>query len=208
MWLVMLMLIRARPNRLQRAIPISAFPFTVVLLLQAVAIASGNTVGVISTNDSGAGSLRQALSDAENGDTIVFAPGVTGMITLTSGELTVGKSLAIFNANASLLTVSGNNASGVFSISNVVACISGLTIANGSVPYFGGGIANHGSLNLSDCVIKNNFAGTAGDGRGQGGGVFTDGPLLNVNRCAFSSNTAAGNGGAIQSTSIDRKSVV
>ena len=46
-----------------------------------------NVITVTNTNDSGFGSLRQALADANNGDTINFA--VTGTIGLTSGELLV-----------------------------------------------------------------------------------------------------------------------
>ena len=55
-------------------------------------------------------------------------------VTLTSGQLVINKSLTIQGPGANLLTVSGNNASRVFSISagafNVT--LSGLTIANAS----------------------------------------------------------------------------
>ena len=62
-----------------------------VLLLCAMAMqAQAATITVINTNDSGPGSLRQALVDANDGDTIDFA--VTGTIGLTSGELLVIKS--------------------------------------------------------------------------------------------------------------------
>lgn len=49
-----------------------------------------NTITVTNTNDSGPGSLRQALADAGQGDAIDFA--VTGTIGLTSGELLVAAS--------------------------------------------------------------------------------------------------------------------
>ena len=42
-------------------------------LFCAIAIsAHATTIIVINTNDSGPGSLRQAIADAQNGDTIVF----------------------------------------------------------------------------------------------------------------------------------------
>jgi hypothetical protein len=48
------------------------------------------TITVTNTSDNGAGSLRQAIANAHDGDTIDF--GVTGTITLTTGELLVDKS--------------------------------------------------------------------------------------------------------------------
>ncbi len=51
------------------------------------------TITVINTNDSGPGSLRQALVDANDGDTIAFA--VTGTIVLTSGGFVVDKEVTI-----------------------------------------------------------------------------------------------------------------
>jgi hypothetical protein len=62
-----------------------------LVLLCAVAIpARATTITIANTNDSGPGSLRQALADANDGDTI-DATGVSGVIALTSGELLVDK---------------------------------------------------------------------------------------------------------------------
>jgi hypothetical protein len=51
------------------------------------------TITVINTNDSGPGSLRQALAIANDGDTISFA--VNGTIGLTSGGLLINKNVTI-----------------------------------------------------------------------------------------------------------------
>ena len=60
------------------------------------------TIMVTNTNDNGPGSLRQALADANDGDTI-DATGVSGTITLTSGQLLVDKSVTINGAGADVL---------------------------------------------------------------------------------------------------------
>jgi hypothetical protein len=59
-----------------------------------------STLTVMNTNDSGAGSLRQAVLDANSNaaavNTIDFAPSLAGKtIKLTSGELDITKSLNI-----------------------------------------------------------------------------------------------------------------
>ena len=101
-----------------------------VLLLCAVAIpAHAATITVTNTNDSGLGSLRQALHDANDGDTITFA--VTGTIALTSGGLPVNKSLTISGPGKDQLSIDGNQALLVFGIfPDKTAAISGLTIRN------------------------------------------------------------------------------
>jgi len=56
-------------------------------LLCAVAIpAYAATITVINTNDSGPGSLRQAVGSAQNGDTIVFDLELPATILLTSDQ--------------------------------------------------------------------------------------------------------------------------
>jgi cell division septation protein DedD len=128
------------------------------------------TITVINTNDSGPGSLRQALSDANNGDTIDFDSSLKGQtITLTSGQLLVNRSVTISGLGANNLTVDGNAKDRVFLINpaNTVT-ISGLTIMNGSTSGGGGGIRNdHATLTVSDCAISGNSA--------NGGGVYNNG---------------------------------
>jgi len=70
---------------------------------------------VLNNNDIGTGSLRQAIADAASGDTINFDPSVTGTILLAS-TLDIANNLTINGLGASILSVSGNNACGVFNI--------------------------------------------------------------------------------------------
>jgi len=79
-----------------------------VSLLCAVAIAAhADTITVTNTNDSGPGSLRQALVDANNGDMINFDAALKGQtVTLTTAELVINKNIAISGLGANLLAVS------------------------------------------------------------------------------------------------------
>ncbi|MEP6662570.1 MAG: choice-of-anchor Q domain-containing protein [Verrucomicrobiota bacterium] len=197
-----------------KLIPRKTFIFTALGLLCFGAMldsVSAATITVLNTNDSGAGSLRQAITAAAvTNDVIVFAPGVTGTITLTSGELFFTKSLTITGPGATNLTISGNNASRVFSVSSGVISISGLRIANGFVSgnpnslNAGAGILNYSArLTVRNCEIVNNVhAGGPNTSPGQGGGVFhisggdaiTGGRLL-LQNCLFSGNMALGGSG-------------
>lgn len=160
----------------------------------------GATVTVTTINDSGAGSLRQALAGANDGDTINFDPSLNGQtITLTSGELLVNKSVIISGPGANMLAADANHASRVFHIaSGTDVTVSGLTITNGSAPppdYFGGGIYNnHAILTLNNCTISGGVAVP-----GFGGGIYNDAyagsATLTINNCTISGNSAWPGGG-------------
>ena len=87
------------------------------LLLQALEDrTTPTTFTVTNTNDSGAGSLRQALSDANGAlgvDSITFS-GVSGTITLTSGELSISDPVTITGPGAGVLSISGNKLNRLF----------------------------------------------------------------------------------------------
>src|SRR5690606_22258042 len=116
---------------------------------------------VYNTNDSGSGSLRQAILNANtnpDANTITFADNLEGeTITLTSGELIISEDLTI-DADGQNITVSGNNSSRVFLInSGTTVEMLGLTISGGNITgsggriYFGGGIYNDsGTLTLTN----------------------------------------------------------
>jgi len=103
----------------------------VVLLCLPPVTARADIVTVTNTNDSGPGSLRQALSVANDGDTIDFA--VNGTITLTSGELLVNDSITISGPGTANLAVDGNTDGRVFHVApGRAVTISALTIRNGN----------------------------------------------------------------------------
>jgi hypothetical protein len=149
------------------------------------------TLTVINTNDSGAGSLRQAIADAAAGDTIDFAAGLSGQtITLTTGELFVAKNLTI-TGPAGGITVDGNNASRVFDISAGTVKMSDLTVASGNGANLGGGILNYGSLTLTNSTISGNTTAIIG------GGIFNSGSTLILTNSTVSGNSAGEGGGGI-----------
>src|SRR3954447_12626606 len=79
--------------------------------------AEAATFTVTNTNDAGAGSLRDAIDQANlavGADSITFAPTVTGTIQLTTGELAIVDSVNIVGPGASKLTVNGGGANRVF----------------------------------------------------------------------------------------------
>ena len=79
----------------------------VALLLYAVAIpAHATTITVTNTNDSGPGSLCQALADANDHDTVDFDPSLNGQfITATSSEFVIDKNITISGPGPDFLSV-------------------------------------------------------------------------------------------------------
>src|SRR5260370_9103530 len=72
------------------------------------------TITVNNTNDSGPGSLRQALFAAVSGDMINFS--VIGTITLTTGPLAVNKRVTISGPGANVLAIMRSQAAPGFPI--------------------------------------------------------------------------------------------
>ena len=106
-----------------------------------------STFTVLNLADSGPGSLRQAVldADAQPGTNVIhFAHDVDGTIVLTSGELDITDDMTITAPGSGVLAVSGSDSSRVFAIAaDVTAEIDGLTITHGLADN-GGGIWNAG----------------------------------------------------------------
>jgi predicted outer membrane repeat protein len=151
---------------------------------------------VTNTNDSGAGSLRQAfsLSNTEggpalitfdsslNGGTITLS---SGLSVLTSGGVTVDATNLLTG-----LTVSGGGGEySVFSVNyaSSVLNLRGLTLTGGKSALFNSGIAK-----ISECILTGNSNTT--------GGAIYNGGILEMTQCTLSGNSAALEGGAISNT--------
>ncbi len=188
-----------------------------------------STLTVTNLLDHGDGSLRDQIAAAADGDTITFDSSLRGTIALDSGELDIAHALTIQGPGAATLTVSGGNTQRVFHIEpNAAATIADLTIANGSAPDFGAGIASEGALTVRNSTLANNSAPTGAgiyfvahsaasasltvsgstftnnsgvDGAGIFSSVTARAGLVNVTimNSNFTDNIASGNGGAIDS---------
>ena len=135
---------------------------------------------VTNLNDNGDGSLRNAIAQANlapGPQTIDFAPGLTGTIVLTSGQMNINEAVTIVGPGADKITVDGSLLGRVFSIFedatdvcltpgvDFPVAISGLTITRGqrnvqNSP--GGAIYSEKSLTLDSVIITASVAAAGG----------------------------------------------
>ncbi len=160
-------------------------------------------VVVTTLDDSGPGSLREALSLIADDGTITFDPAVAGgTLTLTSGQLTVDRSVTIVGPPAAPVTISAGGASRVVQIgAGIDVSMSDLVIRDGVAAPQGGGILNAGTLSLDRVTVTENQENSAGPADFQfgGGGIYNgDGAVLNLTDSTVSDNaTVAQPGGGI-----------
>ncbi len=164
------------------------------------------TFTVTGLADAGPGSLREMIEranlDSER-DTIEFAPGVRGAIELTSALPDLSTAMILDGPGATVLTVARSGAAGtpafrIFTVPDgAEVAISGLTITGGLggrvtfgtlTRILGGGIANTGTLTVTNSTIVGNSAADFG------GGINNLGTLT-VTNSTISGNDAAVGGG-------------
>jgi hypothetical protein len=161
-----------------------------LLALPAPALAAP---AVTNTGDSGAGSLRQAIVDASDGDTIDIP---AGTYTLTGGQLEIDKSLTLVGASARTTSLDAGGSSRVLNVdSGETLHVARVTVTGGHADQ-GGGIFNNGTLFVDSAQVTGNTAiGDAMFG-GQGGGIFHNGTAMTVTNSNVSGNVADGSAGA------------
>jgi hypothetical protein len=148
---------------------------------QSETVALTANLQVSNTNDSGTGSLRQAIlsANAAPGSVIGFAPGVTGVISLLTALPNLSANMTIIGPGANLLTIqrmAGDAFNfGIFSVkAGATVTITGVTIANADST----GVVNSGALTLESVVVANNHG--SGSGAlllGAPGGILNTGTL-------------------------------
>ena len=188
----------------QRGLGFSRFVGTVDI----GAFEAGNATGYLVnlTSDTGAGSdgagdllycITQAnantnpLGSLIEFDPTVFSTAKPQTIKLSSTlELTetAGPEM-IDGPGASVVTISGNNAVGVFDVAEgVTATLSGVTISGGMNNQAGGAIYNDGTLTVTDSTFTNNTSGADG-------GAIADPGTLTLTNCTIENNSAPFGGG-------------
>ncbi len=172
-------------------------------------------ITVTNTNDSSAGSLRQAIADICPGGKINFDASLSGQTIMLNSTLLIYKDLTIDgSALASRVKISGNNSATVFHVFDFTVTLNSLIITKGnSGSGAGGGIQTSGTLNIENSVISENSGGFGGGIQNigtlsvtnstfsdnlafEGGGILNSG-LLTIANSTFSSNMAKNGGGIV-----------
>ncbi|MBS0657620.1 MAG: hypothetical protein JSR82_05145 [Verrucomicrobia bacterium] len=160
--------------------------------------AAAATFTVSNVNDSGPGSLRQAVLDANanaGADTIVFDASLSGrtipllsQINITSGGLTI-TAAALPNG----ITISGQDAHRVFGVGGTSLDLIRLRLVRGNTGTDGGAIfLNSSLLTLTDCTFTGNHAAN-------GGAIYAaiGSARVYASGCTFDANVASDDGGAV-----------
>jgi hypothetical protein len=159
--------------------------------------AAASAIDVDNTNDSGTGSLRDAIDAANtNPGADVISINTTGEVTLLSALPTITTDVTVTGPGQNQFSVNGADSFQVLRIQSGTVAISGLTITNGhcfSNPICsaaGGGIYNaSGTVSLSGVAVRNSAT------IGQGGGIYNTGTMT-LSNSTVDSNTAVQTGGS------------
>ncbi|HKE48724.1 MAG TPA: choice-of-anchor Q domain-containing protein [Rhodanobacteraceae bacterium] len=162
-------------------------------------LAGAATFTVTNLNDSGAGSLRDAIGQANaaaGADTVQFQAGLTGMIPL-AGEILITDTLHLAGPGVGKIKVDGNVATRLFKVQGaggdaITATFSGLTLANGHAPDEGGAIWSNGDhVVVAGCILDGNIANT------RGGALFVANANLSIDASGIWNSETGSTGGAI-----------
>jgi predicted outer membrane repeat protein len=129
---------------------------------------------VTSTNDSGPGSLRQALADACATDTINFAIPGTGPDTITlASPLSITKQISLVGPTDRSVRISGGHTTTIAEVDfGATLTIVNLTLMDGAGPA-AGAIHAFGDVTIKNSTLSGNFSCCDGSAIAQVGGDLT-----------------------------------
>ena len=160
-------------------------------LARRVPVPPPTSLVVTNLDDSGPGSLREALALIADGGSITLDPALAGgTMTLTSGQLLVDRSVVI-DAAAGPVTISAGETSRVVEIvAGAVVSMSDVVLRDGVAAPTGGGVLNNGVLSLERVVVTDNLENSTGTNFAfGGGGIYNgDGATLNLTDSTVSNN--------------------
>ena len=160
-----------------------------LLLLTMSGLARAAIITVANLNDSGAGSLRAAITGHASGDTIKF--GLSGTITLLSELPAISDTLTI-DGSGQTVTISGNSAYQIISTNmSGTLTLKFLTFEDGSPAFSGGAFKNLGTATIANDLFTDNHSTI------NGGAIANMGTLTVINSTFEGNTAAAGEGGAV-----------
>ncbi len=160
-------------------------------------LSAQTTYTISNTNNTGAGSLRDAITainTAGSGNYIIDMTGISGTITLTSLLPPINYNTVINGPGKTNLTISGGNTYRVF------------FIGAGTSPFTTTSPANP-TVEIKDLTISNgkgkggNGIYGGGGGAGMGGAIFLNLGTVTVSNVNFTSNSAIGGAGSTNTAS-------
>ena len=180
---------------------------------------------VVDAND-GVISLREALANASEGDTITFSPTLAGQTLVVTSELLIEKSVNI-DGEGNNITLSGGGAVRVlrfYGVETDVYTVSNLTITDGSSTHGAGVYVSAGKASIVNCAVVGNNSTTSGGGiyvagKGElsatnvlvaensakyGGGIYSYGGVdksVVLTNCTITSNSATSSGSGLHTES-------
>jgi predicted outer membrane repeat protein len=185
---------------------------------------------VVNTNDSGPGSLRQAVADIASGGLITFDPSLAGQTIALASTITISRPMTIDGSGlGARIEISGNNTVRIFLVDvNGQVVLKSLVLKNGfmsatSYSNWGGAMyLNAGQVTIQDSAFRNNSAYEAGAisvrpdvvltiwntefsnnaSQANAGAIRSYFATVNIRNSAFTANTATYSGGAIYLDSV------
>ena len=164
------------------------------------------TLAVTNTNDAGAGSLRQAIADAQSGDVIRFDAGLAGATIVLGAELVVGaKSITIEGPATGGITLHGGGAGRVLHLKSDLdgrptLVLRNATVTGGRASPGGGIFVAGGTLTLEHSTVTGNQSDQTPSSvslSGDGGGIAVHFGTLTLVNSTVSGNSTTYDGGGI-----------